>query len=105
MRHHPMLELVFRSVGRSATRSIFLGMVAGMLLNSASRAAETPLVTGNGFGYGVVDGDTGEVTSFYAHPYRFMAADPDNPLEEGVSTPSLIESARWSDDVVGTSYL
>ncbi len=100
-----MIGIAHRSVGWFAARFILPALVVIMLPNSAPRAAETPLVTGNGFGYGVVEGDTGEVTRFYAHPYRFMAADPDDPLEEGVSTPSLIDSGWWSGDVVGTSYL
>lgn len=49
-------------------------------------AAASPLVTGNGFGFAVVDPATGDVTKFYAHPYSFTRPDPKDPLGEGVPT-------------------
>ena len=60
--------------------------------------AASPLVTGNGFGFGVVSPQTGTLTRFYAHPYSFARPDSQNPLGEGVETASFIKSLAWSGD-------
>jgi len=60
----------------------------------ATPARATNLVTGNGFGFAVVDPGTGAVTKFYAHPYSFVGRDAGNPLGEGVETANFIKSLR-----------
>ncbi len=68
---------------------------AGFL--AALPAAASHLVTGNGFGFGVVSPETGSVTKFYAHPYSFLRPDPKNHLSEGVETTNFIKSLGWGD--------
>jgi len=53
----------------------------------------SPLVSGNGFGFAVVD-TRGIATRLYAHPYRFERANPD-VTKEGDSTPNLIKRMVW----------
>ncbi len=65
-------------------------MIALLLMT----AITTPLVTGNGYGYAVVDG--GSVTKLYAHPYRFMRKGAKGV--DGVSTTSLIKRAGWTGE-------
>lgn len=60
-------------------------------------AAATNLVTGNGFGFAVVNPDTAAITKLYSHPYSFMRPDPTNPLSEGIETPNFLKSLRWHD--------
>jgi hypothetical protein len=60
-------------------------------------AAATNLVTGNGFGFAVVDPNTAAVTKLYSHPYSFMRPDPTNPLSEGIETPNFLKSLQWHD--------
>ena len=55
-------------------------------------AAATNLVTGNGFGFAVVNPDTAAITKLYSHPYSFMRPDPTNPLSEGIETPNFLKS-------------
>src|SRR5689334_18113747 len=62
-------------------------------------AGATPLVTGNGFGFGVVSGE-GTLTKFYAHPYSFAKPDPSDPLSEGIETTNFIKRVQWSDGAV-----
>ena len=60
-------------------------------------AAATNLVTGNGFGFAVVNPDTAAITKLYSHPYSFMHPDPNNPLSEGIETPNFLKSLQWHD--------
>jgi hypothetical protein len=55
-------------------------------------AAATNLVTGNGFGFAVVEPQSATVTKFYAHPYSFTRPDPRNPLSEGIETTNFLKS-------------
>jgi hypothetical protein len=52
----------------------------------------SPLVTGNGFGFAVVNSD-GEVVKLYAHPYRFERPNADI-TNDGPSTANLVKSFR-----------
>lgn len=54
------------------------------------------LVTGNGYGFAVVAPEAGAVTKFYAHPYSFVAQDPQKPLSEGIETANFLTSIAWS---------
>jgi hypothetical protein len=58
-------------------------------------AAASHLVTGNGFGFAVVQPETGTVSKFYAHPYSFARPDSQNPLSEGVETANFIQELEW----------
>jgi GH15 family glucan-1,4-alpha-glucosidase len=60
-------------------------------------AAPTNLVTGNGFGFAVVNPESAILTSYYAHPYSFSAPDPANPLSEGIPTTNLLKSLSCGD--------
>jgi GH15 family glucan-1,4-alpha-glucosidase len=60
-------------------------------------AAATPLVTGNGFGFAVVEPENGTLSKFYAHPYCFTRPDPQNPLSEGIETANFIKHLSWND--------
>lgn len=60
-------------------------------------AAATNLVTGNGFGFAVVDPHTTAITKLYSHPYSFTKPDPNNPLGEGIETPNFLKSLEWHD--------
>jgi hypothetical protein len=53
------------------------------------------MVTGNGFGFAVVQPESGVVSKFYAHPYSFARPDPQNPLSEGVETANYLKMLRW----------
>ncbi|WP_162601219.1 glycoside hydrolase family 15 [Occallatibacter savannae] len=55
------------------------------------------LVTGNGYGFAVVSPEVGAVTKFYAHPYSFVAPDPQKPLSEGIETTNFITSIGWTN--------
>jgi hypothetical protein len=73
-----------------------VGLSIVITLMSAIHTHASNLVTGNGYGFGVVDPARGAVTRFYTHPYSFMHPDPANALSEGVPTPELIKSLHWS---------
>lgn len=62
---------------------------------SSQPAGASHLVTGNGYGFGVVQPETGTVTRFYAHPYSFARPDGNNPLSEGVETANFLKALRW----------
>ncbi|MGA8532300.1 MAG: glycoside hydrolase family 15 protein [Acidobacteriaceae bacterium] len=66
-------------------------------------AAASNLVTGNGFGFGVVTPSTGTITKFYAHPYSFLRPDPRDPLSEGIPTANFIRQLGWRDAVAENS--
>jgi hypothetical protein len=72
--------------------AIVLGLLAALALGAPARAA-TPLVTGNGFGFGVVT--PGGATKFYPHPYSFSRPEPADPLSEGVETANFIKRLGW----------
>jgi hypothetical protein len=59
-------------------------------------AAASHLVTGNGFGFGVVSPENAKVSKFYAHPYSFGRPDPKNPLSEGIETANFIKELGWT---------
>ena len=67
-------------------------LAVALLMLVSSAAVGTPLVSGNGFGFAVVNDNTGIVTTFYAHPYAYERADPSQPLG-GASRPAIL-SAR-----------
>jgi len=77
-------------------RTVQAGLSIVITLMSAIHVHASNLVTGNGYGFGVVDPARGVVTRFYTHPYSFMHPDPANALGEGVPTPELIKSLHWS---------
>jgi len=56
---------------------------------------QTSLATGNGYGFAVVSPETGAVTAFYAHPYKFVRPNPKYPLGEGIETTNFIKSMSW----------
>ncbi|MBX9719905.1 MAG: hypothetical protein K2X81_00795, partial [Candidatus Obscuribacterales bacterium] len=58
-------------------------------------ADETPLVTGNGFGFAVYSQQSKSISRFYAHPYKFEKADPKNLLSEGIETQSFVRTLNW----------
>lgn len=70
-------------------------LTAAMFLISLPACASR-LVTGNGYGFAVVDPDSARITGFYAHPYSFAAPDANNPLAEGIETSNFIKSLGWS---------
>lgn len=61
-----------------------------------ARAASTPLVTGNGHGFAVVT-TRGNVSGYFAHPYKFEKADPKDPLAEGIETADFIKNMAWKN--------
>jgi GH15 family glucan-1,4-alpha-glucosidase len=61
------------------------------LLASPFAAASNP-VTGNGFGFAVVNPSTATVVSFYPHPYSFVRPDEKKPLSEGIQVPNFVSS-------------
>ncbi|HET9698323.1 MAG TPA: glycoside hydrolase family 15 protein [Terriglobales bacterium] len=71
-------------------------VVAFHLLLTCLAVAATSLVTGNGFGFGVVSAETGTLTKFYAHPYSFAKPDPADELSEGIETPNFIKKIQWT---------
>ena len=68
----------------------------------AFSTSATPLVTGNGFGYAVIQ-TNGALTKYYAHPYKFQRQNPDNVEGDGVLTANFVKSMRWkvNDGKVG----
>lgn len=77
--------------GLSALTTICIWIVCAQALPASH------LVTGNGYGFAVVSPETGAVTKFYAHPYSFVARDPQNALSEGIETTNFITSIGWSN--------
>ena len=82
-------------------RSAFIFAI--ILANWSALASNTPLVTGNGFGFAVVSPETGVATKFYAHPYSFSRPDPKDPLSEGIATANFIKSLSWDERASGAS--
>jgi hypothetical protein len=74
-------------------RCLALIFSAGLLAPLPASASH--LVTGNGFGFGVVSPESGTVTKFYAHPYSFVRPDPKHPLSEGIETANFLQSIGW----------
>jgi len=68
-------------------------------------AEPSPLPTGNGFGYALVDA-SGALTQFFAHPYRFMRP-PANVKKSGPLTTGFIRKAAWGSrpSAQSVSYL
>lgn len=69
--------------------------IALLLFAVGTPLSASHLVTGNGYGFAVVSPEKGAVTKFYAHPYSFVAPDPQNALSEGIETANFIESIGW----------
>ena len=69
---------------------VFLTLAASAL--AQYHAPSSPLVTGNGFGFGIVSAQTGLLTRFYAHPYSFARPDPSDSLSEGIPTANFVRS-------------
>src|SRR5580693_886780 len=65
-------------------------------LYAAMPASASHLVTGNGFGFGVVSPENGTVSKFYAHPYSFVRPDPKKPLSEGIETANFVKEIGWT---------
>ncbi|MFI5337587.1 MAG: glycoside hydrolase family 15 [Opitutales bacterium] len=78
-------------------RKLVAALLLGSLLAGTAGAAYTPLPTGNGFGVAVVTPDSGLVTHFFAHPYRFERPDPKNPLSEGIETTDFLKSLAFDE--------
>jgi hypothetical protein len=70
------------------------GILFSVGLMACRFAAASNPVTGNGFGFAVVDAESASVTSFYPHPYSFVRPDANHPLSEGVPTVNFIQSLR-----------
>ncbi|HEY1576959.1 MAG TPA: glycoside hydrolase family 15 protein [Terracidiphilus sp.] len=77
--------------------------VVTIIFTVCTPLAASHLVTGNGFGFAVVAPESGAVTKFYAHPYSFVAPDPQKPLSEGIETTNFLSSIEWSGDVAANS--
>lgn len=68
-----------------------------LLLLLPNLALATPLVSGNGHGFIILDENTATLTKFYAHPHRFEKPDPNDQYGEGIETANFITSLRWAD--------
>jgi GH15 family glucan-1,4-alpha-glucosidase len=83
----------------SQGRFLFLALVCLCLQvlypQNAWAFQQTPLVTGNGLGFAVVPIKSGAVSKFYAHPYSFKSADPNDELDEGIPSANLIKHLSW----------
>lgn len=76
----------------------YFALLAGFSLLSSLPVAASHMVTGNGFGFAVVQPETGTVSKFYAHPYCFTRHDPKNPLNEGIETANFIKELGWNNE-------
>jgi GH15 family glucan-1,4-alpha-glucosidase len=72
------------------------------MVSSRFAAASNP-VTGNGFGFAVVNAESGSVASFYAHPYSFVRPEADKPLSEGVPATNFITSLSLANSAIHDS--
>ncbi len=82
-------------------RRVVSALCAGAV--ACATAAASNLVTGNGFGFGVVAPGTGMVTKFYAHPYSFLGPDPRDRLSEGIPTANFLKRLQWGDGAASDS--
>ncbi len=71
-------------------------ILCSYLCPQIASATETPLVTGNGFGFAVYSQQNNAISRFYAHPYKFEKADQKNPLSEGIETQSFVKILGWN---------
>lgn len=72
----------------------------------SSSPKRSPLTTGNGYGLAVFSHQEGAVTKFYAHPYKMMRQNPQNPYADGPRTPNLIARMAFEAPLAATaSYL
>ncbi len=78
-----------------------LVVAVALALGAGTALAETPLVTGNGFGFAVYSPANGSLSKLYAHPYSFTGPDPNSELGEGLETTSFIKSLTWREAGVG----
>ena len=68
-------------------------------------APVTPLVTGNGFGFGVVNLQSNQLTHFFVHPYKFTAMNPAQPYGTGYETSDLVSGFGWASSAAEVHYL
>ncbi len=67
--------------------SVFVALVTVAALARPGAAQSEPfghLVTGNGHGFSLFEHSANAVTQFLERPYRFVKADPGNPLGDGI---------------------
>ncbi|MGE3260686.1 MAG: glycoside hydrolase family 15 protein [Bacteriovoracia bacterium] len=74
-----------------------------LCLGDYAAAANTPLVSGNGFGFAVFSQSAGALSKFYAHPYRFVRPDPTNEYAEGIETANFLRSLAWAGETATSS--
>ena len=55
---------------------------------------QSPMVTGNGLGFAVLS-PAGQITKFYAHPYRFEHPNPDES-KDGSETTNFLKGLSWT---------
>jgi hypothetical protein len=84
-------------IERSARCSRTVLLLASVTALLSLPAAASNLVTGNGFGFAVVEPQSGNVTKFYAHPYSFTRPDPRDSLSEGIETAQFVKQIAWRD--------
>ncbi|HEX4649160.1 MAG TPA: glycoside hydrolase family 15 protein [Steroidobacteraceae bacterium] len=75
---------------RFSPRARWIAAVTALSAVASPSWCAIPLVSGNGFGFAVVNEATGHLTRFYAHPYAFVHPDRAHPLAEGVATTNFI---------------
>ena len=68
---------------------------------SSKIVLHSPLVTGNGYGFAVLD-TAGNITKHYAHPYRFERPDPDKS-KDGYSSSNFLKQLNWKGPGVAAS--
>ena len=76
----------------------YFALLVCVSLFTSLRVDASHMVTGNGFGFAVVQPETATVSKFYAHPYCFTRHDPKNPLNEGMETGNFIKELGWSNE-------
>ncbi|MBX9569470.1 MAG: hypothetical protein K2X77_11275 [Candidatus Obscuribacterales bacterium] len=69
---------------------------------SSHISLQSPMVTGNGFGYAVLSPE-GRITKLYAHPYRFERPNPDES-KDGFETTNFLQSLRLDLESVGFTH-
>ncbi len=75
-------------------RIVILAALASLLALPVPAASH--LVTGNGYGFAVVQPDDARITRFYAHPYSFTAPVPGKPYAEGIETTNFLDSIAFN---------
>lgn len=75
--------------------ALIASLLLAVLVPAPARAWDTPLATGNGYGFGVYSLNSGTLSRFYAHPYKFERPDPKDDLGEGIETTNFIRYMYW----------